>query len=176
MSKYVKDLLQKEFENKISENEIKDFLVVSTKGIGGNDNNALRGDLNEKGIKLLVVKNSLFKKALKNQELGDSAALFDGPCAIAFGGDSIVDVAKELVDRSKKLKPLEVKGAYLDGNLYDTSGVIDISKMPNRAELQGQISTLVQSPARRISGAVSGPGGIIAGLIKAIEEKAEEAA
>jgi len=48
-------------------------------------------------------------------------------------------------------------------------------KMPTRAEAIGMVVTLALSPARRIAGALRGPAGIVAGQIKAISEKKEEA-
>jgi len=176
MSKYVKELLQAELEKRIVDEGIRDFLVLTTKGVGGVDNNVMRGALKAKGIRLLVARNALVRKALRNQEMAPAAELFDGPCTIAYGGDSVVDVAKEMVDWAKKLKPVALRGAFLDGTVLDEEGAAELSKMPTRAELQGRIAACVCSPGGRVAGALLGPAGVIAGCVKAIIDKNESQA
>jgi large subunit ribosomal protein L10 len=175
MSRFVKESFQSELEKRFA--DVSDFVVLDTKGIGGNDNNEMRGELKKKGIKVAIVKNALMRRAVENMDMAAASSLFmAGPCAVAYGGDSVVDVAKEMSDWAKKLKDvISLKGAYVDGVPLDEAGAIELSKMPNRVELQGAIVMLANSPGRQVAGAIAGPGGIIAGCIKAIADKDEAA-
>lgn len=175
MSKYVKGLLQSEMERRFS--GVEEFVIVSMVGVDGNENNEMRGVLKEKGIKLTTIKNSVMRRSLEKLNLAAAASLFmAGPCTMAYGGDSVVDVAKELSDWRKKVKALEFRGAFVDGDVLDADGTKALAKMPSRAELQGTIVLLANSPGANIAGAIVGPGGVIAGCIKSLVEKLEEAA
>ena len=175
MSSYMKGLLQAEYAGRFA--EVSDFLVIETKGVNGNDNNDMRGVLKSKGIKLATVKNAMMRRALAELERNAAMELFDsGPCTVAYGGDSVVDVAKAIAEWSRKIEVIKIKGAFVDGQAMDSNTADALSKMPSRGELQGMIIMLANSPGARIAGALAGPGGIVAGCIKSLIDKLEKEA
>ncbi|MCK4998080.1 MAG: 50S ribosomal protein L10 [Anaerohalosphaera sp.] len=175
MSQFVKGLLQNELSVKFA--DVTDFVVLEAKGVGGNENNEMRGVLKEKGVKLSVVRNAMMRRALEGLEMNEAIVLFEaGPCAVAYGGESVVDVAKEMEVWAKKLDGVVFKGAFVDGEAVDAEGAKALAKMPTRAELQATIVMLAKTPGANVAGAIAGPAGHIAGCVKSIIEKLEEAA
>ena len=175
MSKYVKELFQKELADKFVETG--HFLVIETKGVSGNENNEMRGALKAKGIKLTVVKNSLMRRALEGLGMSAAVSLFlAGPRTVAYGGDSIVDVAKEIADWGKKISAVKLKGAYIEGDVMDAEEAKALAKMPNRAQLHGTIAMLVASCGANVAGAIGSGGSNIAGCVSSLVEKLEKEA
>ena len=175
MSKYVKGLLEKQLEHKFT--DVTDFVVFDFKGICGNDNNEMRGVLKEKGIGITLVKNAMMRRAFETLGREGAGTFFlEGPTAIAFGGDSVVDIAKEMEGWVKKFELVDFKGAFVDGVVVDAAGAKSLAKMKSRVELQGEVVLIAQSPGSNLAGAIAAPAGAIAGCIKTLVENLEEAA
>jgi len=171
MSKPVKALVRKEL---IKRFEGATYLaVVGFTGLGAIENNKIRGRLLEKGMRLAVVKNVLAKQAFKEIGIEKAGEMLDGPCAVAYGGDSVIDLVRELIDIGKESPTLTVKAALLDGEVYGSDRIVALSKFPTRDEAIATVVSCALSPARNIAGCLKGPGGAIAGILKTIEEKTE---
>jgi large subunit ribosomal protein L10 len=127
----------------------------------------------------MVVKNSLARQAFRELGLDAAADLLDGPCAVAWGGDGVVSVVRELLDIHKESPALTVKAAVLEGEPFGPERVEELSKFPTRPEAIATVVSLALSPGRRLGGCLLAPGGALAGILKSIEEKqggGEEAA
>ncbi len=173
MSKPVKDLMMRDYQQKL-EGE-KNALLISIRGVPANDNNRMRLGLLEQDIRISVIRNNLAKRTFEDTPLSGLAPLLTGPSALAYGAESVVDVAREVMKWAKQIESLELKGAILEGQLYEgEAGVEALSKMPTREEALGQAVTLILSPARNLMGAVTGPGAALASIIKSIEDKLEK--
>ena len=154
------------------------FVVISTMGISGVENNVMRGELKQKGLRAVVVRNNLMRRMLEEMGLTGASDLFQsGQCTVVFGGEGTGTAAKEVVAWAKKLKAIQLKGGYIDGAVVKgEAGVKALSTMPTRAELQGQIARIALTPGSNAAGAILGAGSAIAGCVKSLIEKLEKEA
>ena len=171
MSKPTKELLQRELAKRFE--GITSLAVVGFTGLNATATNEIRQQLTDKGISLTVVKNSLARQAFKAIGLDVAADLLEGPCAIAVGGDSVVDIVRQLIDLAKQWPELTVKSAVLEGDAFASDRVFELSKYPTRDEALARIVTCITTPGAKLAGALVGPGSTLASLVKAIEEKAD---
>lgn len=173
MSRPIKEMIVSEYAERFNDTEA--ALVIDIRGITAIDNNNLRLDLAKQDIHITVVKNSLARKAFSGTKLERLGEILEGPSALAYGGESVVNVARSLVEWTRKIAKLDLKGAILDGELFEgAEGVRRLSSFPTREEAQARIVTLILAPAGKVVGAALAPGGRILGIIKTIEEKLEK--
>lgn len=173
MSKTVKQMILHDYAGKFGEES--DVAVISIRGIGSNDTNELRATLRKKDIRVTVIRNSLAKRQFAAGALEGLTPVLTGPSALAYGGQSVVEVARELIELVKTFPELELKGAILDGELFEgADGVERLSKFPTREEAIAQTVQLILSPAQKLVASVLGPGRKVASCVKAIEEKLEK--
>ncbi len=172
MSKPMKKIMIRDYKERIG--DIDDAMLISLRGVGANDNNEFRSELVKQDIHVTVIRNKLFMQAFGDSKLAELSPLLTGSNALAYGAESVVEVAREVVRLVEKFPEIELRGAVLDGMLFEgDAGVKELSKYPTRDEAIAQDVTLILSPARNLMGAIKGPGGALAGIVKAIEEKLE---
>ncbi len=173
MSKTIKSMILREYKDRLD--GFNDAALISIRGVAGTDVTKMRSDLRKKNIKVTVVQNALASKAMQGTGLEGLEPLMKGASALAYGGQSVVEVARELIEALKAFPQLELKGAILDGTLFEgEKGVKELSKFPTRDEAIGQAVTLILGPAKKLLAQVKGPGSTVAGIIKSIEEKLEK--
>ncbi|MBN8645453.1 MAG: 50S ribosomal protein L10 [Planctomycetes bacterium] len=173
MSKAVKTLMIRDYKTKFE--GVNDAVLVSLRGMGGIETNKMRTSLAQKNIKITVVRNTLAKHAFKDSGLKNFESMLNGSSAVAYGAESVVDVAREIITFAKKIEKLELRAAVLDGVVFEgKKGVEQLSKFPTRTEALAQTVTLVLSPARKLMGQVKGPGGKVMAIVKTVQEKLEK--
>jgi ribosomal protein L10 len=91
MSKPVKTLVMRDLTNRFK--DVDGVAVINPRGINATKNNLIRRHLRAKGIKMMVVKNSLAKRSITQGKLKGFESLLDGPSALVFGKASISAIA-----------------------------------------------------------------------------------
>jgi large subunit ribosomal protein L10 len=174
MSKYVKQLVTNDIAKRLE--GVHDAFVVSLVGMDTNAGNSLRTAFAEKQISLLVVKNSLAKRALIGTPLEAALGSLDGSCAFCWGASDVVGLAKEIVrlTKDKNFKELKILGGAMDGEALTAEQAVKVSKWPSREE---QISLLVGQivgVGSGLSGQIIGPGSAIASQVKQLADKEDD--
>ncbi len=172
MSKPVKNLITESYRQRFG--QLDGAVLIDIRGVASNDMNQLRSDLNQNGIRITVVQNTLAKKAFNDTPMGGLSELLSGPNSMVYGGESVVHIARQLIDLAKKTANLEFKGALMEGQVFGPNEITALSKYPTREEAQAQAVQLILSPGKNLAGQIVGPGRKIASLVKAIEEKLEK--
>lgn len=162
--------LKETFENN------KFFYVADASAMSVADINKLRRQCFEKNIKVQVVKNTLAVKALESfpAESGYEAIFkaLKGPSTLMFSetGNAPAKLLKEF--RKTSSKPV-LKAAYIDSDVFFGDNQIDaLATLKSKEDLLGDIVLLLQSPIKNVVGSLQSGGNTIAGLLKALEERA----
>jgi len=173
VSKPVKEMIIADYKRRFG--AIDSALLIDIRGMDANENNALRLDLGAKNIRVTIVKNTLARKAFAGSDLEPLNAALRGPAALAYGGESVIDVARALVERARKIEHLQLKAAVLDGEYFEgEAGVKQLSQFPTKDEAQARIVQLVLTPAANVVGAALSPGSTILSIVKEIQNKLQE--
>jgi len=150
------------------------FYFIDESTLSAAKTSKLRRAAFEKNIQYTVVKNSLIKKALEqsNKSAEKMYDVLHGPTAVFFSETSN-DIAKLIKEfRADNAKP-ELKAAYIDSDIFIGDGELkNLVSLKSKAELLGEIVSMLQSPAKNVIGALQASGGQkIAGLLKTMESK-----
>ena len=173
MSKYVKNLITDDLRERFK--GIQDALVVSVAGLDANKNYLLRKQLRGKNVKLLVVKNSMARRAAEGTPLSVAFEQAEGSLAVIWGGEDIVSLAKIVasVADDKNFAPFEPRGGVMDGTRLSATQVRDVSKWPSRQEQLSLLVGQILSPGSMLSSQLLAAGGALASQIEQIAEPKE---
>lgn len=175
MTREEKAIVIDELYEKFSTND--NFYITDASGMSVAQTNALRRLCFEKGIEYKVVKNTLIAKAL--EKMDTDYAPFDesvlkGFSGVMFSGENANLPAKTIKEFRKKSggeSPV-LKGASIDTDLFIGEENLDtLSSLKSKAELIGEVITLLQSPAKNVISGLTGAGGKLAGILQTLSER-----
>ena len=153
--------------------EYSHFYLTDTAELNAADTSDLRRKCFENQIKLVVVKNTLLKRALEQAGLehGELLPVLKGSTAVMFSnnGNTPAKMIKEF--RKSHPKPL-IKGAFVEESIYVGGDLLDtLASLKSKEELIGDIIALLQSPAKNVISALQSGGSTIHGVLETLSKK-----
>ncbi len=174
MNKTEKGATIEALKDKINESSF--FYLADASSMTVAQINSFRRICHEKGIEVKVVKNTLARKAMEAlpayKGYADLYEALHGPTAMLFAdaGNAPAKVIKDF--RATSERPI-LKAAYIDSAVFLGDDQLDVLiAIKSKNELIGEIISLLQSPAKNVIGALQSGGHKLAGLVKALEERA----
>lgn len=152
------------------------FYLTDTSGLTAEKTSSLRRECFNKGIKVLVVKNTLLKKAMEKSTAKNYSDLFPalkGSTAVMFceAGNAPAKVIKEF--RKTGDKPV-LKAAFVEESVYLGDNQLDfLVAIKSKNELIGDIIGLLQSPAKNVISGLQSGKNKLAGIVKTLSERPE---
>jgi len=170
MSRYLKNLITKELATRLQ--DVEDAVLVNVIGMSSMNTVTLRRELRDRNIHLLVVKNSLARRAAEGTRIAHAFDGAEGSLAVVWGSDDFISLTKEItrLAKSGKYEKFETRGGVMDGEKLTAERVEQISKWPNRLEMLSILSGQILSPGAQLSSQLLGPGGQ---LVSQLDKKAE---
>jgi large subunit ribosomal protein L10 len=144
--------------------------VVKPIGVNPNESVKIKKELFGADSAYNVVKNSLFKIALKNKGLPGGEFFTSGEYAVAFTNDKISEAAKVIAKFVKDTEKMEIIGGVLDGAVIDASQVKNLSELPSKEVLLGQLLSVINGPLRGLVTVLNGNVRQLTYALNAIKE------
>jgi len=154
-------------------NDTKHFYLTDISSLDAEETSKLRRKCFEQEISLLVVKNTLLRKAMEKSE-GDFNDLYDvlkDSTSIMFSeiGNTPAKLIKEF--RKTMEKPV-LKAAFVEESVYIGDDQLEtLSNIKSKSELLADLLMLLQSPASNLVSALASSGAKMAGALKTLSEK-----
>ncbi|MCM8796814.1 MAG: 50S ribosomal protein L10 [Candidatus Omnitrophica bacterium] len=124
--------------------------IVKYSGLSSPDLSSLRSNLFNSKANLLVVKNTVARKALRDSGLDALVKNIEGPCGIVFVKDEPVAPSKVLFDFIKKHEQLKIEGGYLKDRYLERKDIESLSKLPSKEVLRVELLAVLNSPLSRL--------------------------
>ena len=154
--------------------EYSHFYLTDTAQLNAADTSNLRRKCFENDIKLVVVKNTLLKRALEQSGINfeELYPVLKGTTSIMFT-QSVNSPAKLIREFRKKHDKPVLKGAYVQESIYLGDEMLDtLVSVKTKEELIGDIILLLQSPAKNVISALQSGGNKIHGVLETLSKKA----
>lgn len=147
------------------------FIVVNYQGLKVGPITELRKRLNKAGAEMHVVKNSIFRLAVKEAGVGELNGALAGQVAVITGQKDVSSAAKVVKNFGAEFDKLKIRFGYLNNNRLESSDLMALADLPSIEVLRGKLLGLFQAPATKLVALLNTPGSQLARVLQARVDK-----
>lgn len=166
-----KQYLTKEYVARVNTSPF--FLVVDYRGLKVEHLTELRKRLNKAGAEVHIVKNSIFRIAVKEAGIADLAGALVGQMAVVTGKKDISAAAKVVKTFSAEFEKPKIKFGYLNSQRLADKDIIALADLPSIEVLRGKLLGVLNAPATKLVALMNTPA---SQLVRVLQAKADKGA
>lgn len=121
------------------------FIFTEYRGLKVEQITELRKKLRENACTYKVVRNNFARIAFEDTDIKDVDSWLTGPTALAMISEDANLAAKTLFEYAKDAPALVIKGAVVDGEIYDAKQIEAFSKLPGKKDLIAMFMSTVNA-------------------------------
>ena len=149
------------------------FIVVDYRGLKVGPMTELRKRLHKAGAEMHVVKNSIFRLAVKEAGVGDVGASLTGQLAVVTGQKDVSSAAKIVKTFSAEFEKPKVRFGYLKNQRLESADIIALADLPSIEVLRSKLLGVIMAPATKLAAVLNAPGTQLVRVLQARVEKGE---
>ena len=133
----------------------------------------LRSKLKGGGIEMVVVKNTLARRAAKAAGYEPLSAELIGPIAMLFAADDVSAPARILNDFIRANRKMVIKAGLLEGQVIKADAVTELADLPSREVLLSRLLGAMQAPLGNLASVLQAPIVKLARTLDAVRSQRE---
>ena len=147
------------------------FIMIDYRGLTVDQFSELRNRLRAAGAECHVVKNTIFKIAVKELDIADLSGQMAGQLAAVTGDKDISSAAKVVKNFHAEFEKPRMVFGYLDKERLENETLMALADLPPLDVLRAKLAGLIQTPASQLARIINTPGTQLAQVIKARIDK-----
>jgi large subunit ribosomal protein L10 len=149
------------------------FIVVNYQGLKVGPMTELRKRLNKSGAEMHVVKNSLFRIAVKEAGVADLGASLTGQLAVVTGQRDVSSAAKIVKTFSAEFDKPKIRFGYLNNQRLESADIVALADLPSIEVLRSRLLGVIMAPATKLATVINTPATQLARVLAARVAKGE---
>jgi large subunit ribosomal protein L10 len=147
------------------------FIVVDYQGLKVGPITELRKRLGKAGAEMHVVKNSLFRIAVKEAGVGDLGPSLAGQLAVVTGQRDVSVAAKVVKTFASEFDKPKIRFGFLNNQRLETQDILTLADLPSLEVLRSRLLGLFNAPATTLVRLLNTPATQLARVLQAKTEK-----